>query len=60
MEGALGLESGIGSAIAHFAVRPWVSHCLSGQCLLLEMWSLKMTFKVLSVVATTASFIKCL
>lgn len=27
MEGALGLESGVGSA--HFAVRPWVSHCLS-------------------------------
>lgn len=29
MEGALGLESGVGSSIAHFAVRPWVSHCLS-------------------------------
>lgn len=57
VEGALGLESG--TAIAHFAVSPWVSHCLSWiSSLLLKIWNLKKIFKVLSIVVTIAPFIK--
>lgn len=61
-KGTLGLESGAAFTIAHFAVRPWVSHPLSRiSVLLLKTWSSKkMISKVLSIVETIAPFIKCL
>lgn len=59
MKGALGLESGASSTVAHFAVSAWVGHCLSRiYFLLLKMWNLKMIFKVLPIVVIAAPLIK--